>query len=806
MLGRYRVVDLTDERGNLAAFILAGLGAEVVLVEPLGGSGGRRRGPFAGGDADSEASLTFWAWNRGKRSVVIDLDTASGQQSLAQLCADADVVIESGAVPVDLAALRRADSALVTVSITPFGGSGPKARWPATDLTVNAAGCQLAITGDDDRPPVRTAVPQAFLHASADAAVGALLALRKRSMSGCGQHVEVSAQRSMMQATQSYSLAVPLGGTAARRMSGGVKTGGLDVKLLWPCADGFVSVTFLFGASIGPFTIRLMALVHEAGLCDEATRDKDWLDYANQLYDGREPISEYDRLKGIVGEFCATRTKAELLELACTHQLLIAPVATPSDVLASAQFAARDYFDHVDDDVVSPGRPVVTPGPWVWSSSQPPVRLGRAPRLGEHAGVGWAERSADRPEPRRDADGNDRRAPLDGINVLDMTWAMAGPATTRVMADFGAVVVRIETSTRLDVARTIGPFVKDVPGNDASGLLFNMSVGKRSVSVDLRTEAGREVLGDLVRWADVIVESFSPRGRASLGLDFERLHALHPGVIMMSSCLFGQSGPLDRYAGFGTMGASLSGFFHLTGWPDRPPCGPFGAYSDYPSPRFAMCALLAALDHRDRTGEGQYLDFAQAEACAHFIAPALLDQGVNGHESTRSGNVDPHMVPHGVYPCAGEEQWLALACRDDADWRALAPLVGRDDLADLGAAERAARRDELDGVVASWSQGRSVADVMALAIGAGVPAHAVQNSGECMDDPQLQHLAHWVSLPHPDHGTIVVEGARMHLSETPAAVTRTPPLLGQDTFDVLTDLLGYDGDRLGELFAAGALE
>ena len=236
--------------------------------------------------------------------------------------------------------------------------------------------------------------------------------------------------------------------------------------------------------------------------------------------------------------------------------------------------------------------------------------------------------------------------------MLDLTWAMAGPATTRVMADFGATVIRIETSTKLDVARTIGPFVNDVPGNDSSGLLFNMTTGKRSISLDLRQELGQEVLDDLVRWADVVIESFSPRGRASLGLDYERLHDLRPGLIMMSSCLFGQTGPLRRYAGFGTMGASLSGFFHLTGWPDRPPCGPFGAYSDYPSPRFALCAVLAALDHRDRTGEGQYLDFAQAEACVHFLSPALLDHAVNGHEWTRNGNADPEMAPHGVYPAA----------------------------------------------------------------------------------------------------------------------------------------------------------
>ena len=211
----YRVVDLTDERGNLAAFMLAGLGADVVLVEPPDGSHARRLGPFAGGRPGPERSLSFWGFNRGKRSVVLDLATDAGQSALGRLCAGADAVIDSGAARVDLRALRSASPALVTASISAFGTTGPKAAWPATDLTAHAAGCQLAMTGDEDRAPVRTTVPQAFLHASADAATGVMLALAERAASGRGQHVEVTAQRSMMQATQSYALASALGGAPA---------------------------------------------------------------------------------------------------------------------------------------------------------------------------------------------------------------------------------------------------------------------------------------------------------------------------------------------------------------------------------------------------------------------------------------------------------------------------------------------------------------------------------------------------------------------------------------------------------------
>jgi crotonobetainyl-CoA:carnitine CoA-transferase CaiB-like acyl-CoA transferase len=803
MFDGIRVLDLTDDRGHLASFMLAGLGADVVLIEPPEGSSARRRGPVAGHEPDPERSLTFWGWNRGKRSVVLDLSTAAGTADLMRLSTDADVVFESGAVPVDLAAMRAANPALVTVSISPFGSTGPKADWPATDLTVLAAGCQLAMTGDSDRPPVRTAVPQAFLHASADAAVGALIALTERASSGLGQHVDVSAQSSALQATQSYVLAAPLGGTSAQRMSGGVRTMNLDIQLVWPCKDGYASITFLFGSSMGPFTKRFMAWVHEEGYCDEATRDKDWLEYTNMLYDGSEPVEEYDRVKAVVAEFCMSKTKAELLEAARSRILLIAPVATPDEVVHSSQLEVRDFWEHVDDPTIS-DRPVQAPGTYAHSEVEQHPLLGRAPRLGEHT-----TEVLGAPRPNRlplTVAPSPRRAPLAGLKVLDLTWAMAGPASTRAMADFGADVIRVESTSHLDVSRTIGPLRNDLPGVDSSGLLFNMATGKRGVSLDLHQPAARAVLDDLVRWCDVLVESFSPRGRAVLDLDYDRLKQLNPEMIMMSTCLFGQTGPLQRYAGFGTMGAALCGFFHLTGWADRPPCGPFGAYSDYPSPRFGLCALLGAIEHKRRTGQGQYIDFSQAEASAHFLTPMLLDYAVNGVSGTRAGNTDVVMTPHGVFPSAGDDEWIAVACRDDADWAALATTIGRSDLAGLPVAERRERSAEIEDVLATWSRTLSPAAAQQVLIAAGVPAHAVQNSPECACDPQLLHQHHFVEVPHSEHGTVIVEANRTVLSATPAVVHGAPPLLGQDTVDVLTDVLGYDDERLGELFAASALD
>ena len=256
------------------------------------------------------------------------------------------------------------------------------------------------------------------------------------------------------------------------------------------------------------------------------------------------------------------------------------------------------------------------------------------------------------------------------------------------------------------------------------------------------------------------------------------------------------------------MGASLGGFFHLTGWPDRPPCGPFGAYSDYPSPRFALCALLAALDHRRRTGEGQYLDFAQAEACVHFLSPAVLDQSVNGRAATRHGNAD--------------SRWCRTACtrapattRGSPSPAATTPTGRRSPrcstATDLAGADdgRAARprEAELDDDRRRVDRRRAhPTRRWPRAIAAGVPAHAVQNSGECMADPQLDHLGHWVTLPHPDHGTIVVEGCRIALSRHARRRPRRPAVPRPGHRRVLLEDLGYDDERLGELYAANALD
>ncbi len=484
MLAPYRVLDCSVDRGELAGFMLAALGADVIAIEPPAGSPSRHRGPFAGGAPHVDRSLQHWAYARGKRSVVLDLaSSAADRDALRRLVADADVLIES-ATPGDMDALglgygdlAAINPKLVYASITPFGLDGPKARWAATDLTVWASSGAMVLTGDADRAPIRPSIPQAFLHAASEAAGAIVAALFERSRSGLGQHIDVSAQQACMQATQSNVLAVPNHTTFSLRGAGGFKLNSIDMKALWPCADGHVSITFFFGPAVGPYSARLMDWVHEKGFCDAATRDKDWIAYGAMLVDGSEPVSEYERVTRVIEEFCRAHTKAELLEGALQRRLLIAPISMLEDVVGLRQFRERGYWQTVDG--------VVYPGPFAKLSATPMPSL-TAPRpLGADtdAVLAATPRQAEAPAPASPR-ARPRSRPLDGVKVLDLMWVMAGPVSTRVLADLGATVVRVESSHRIETARTLMPFRNNQPGLDTSCLFASLNAGKLGVTVD----------------------------------------------------------------------------------------------------------------------------------------------------------------------------------------------------------------------------------------------------------------------------------------------------------------------------------
>jgi benzylsuccinate CoA-transferase BbsF subunit len=293
------------------------------------------------------------------------------------------------------------------------------------------------------------------------------------------------------------------------------------------------------------------------------------------------------------------------------------------------------------------------------------------------------------------------------------------------------------------------------------------------------------------------------------GLGYEALRAANPRIIMLSSSLNGQTGPDRGLAGFGTMGAHLAGFGELTGWPDRPPAGPFTAYTDYTAPKAITAALLAALDHRDRTGEGQHIDLSQIEVALHYITPALLAYQATGELPARGGNRDAEHAPHGVYPCAGRDRWIALACGEDAEWQALCTLA---DSPEWGGDPRFAtapkRRQNaaaLDELIAEWTRPQAAEALEAALQAAGIAAHRCSTSADLVADPQLAHRGHWATVPHPELGEVVVESNRVRLSATPHRTVSAGPMFGEHNEYVLRELIRLTDEEISELVVAGAL-
>ena len=401
------------------------------------------------------------------------------------------------------------------------------------------------------------------------------------------------------------------------------------------------------------------------------------------------------------------------------------------------------------------------------------------------------------------------RLPLEGLKVLDFMWVLAGPGVSRTLADYGATVIRIESTQRPDPTRTVGPFQDNQSGLENSALWGNNNAGKYSISLDLKKPKAREIVFDLVKWADVVCEAFSPKAMRAWGFDYESIRKIKPHIVMFSTCLMGQTGPLSSFIGFGNLAAAIAGFYNVVGWPDRAPSGPFSAYTDYVSPRFGTVALMAALIHRRLTGEGQYIDLAQAESTLHFLTPALLDCVINGRVWGPVANYDPHHAPHGVYPAAGNDRWVAIACQTDEQWQGLCQAMRQPALAADARfnsfENRLKHREELDRLIAQWTSTFEAHETERTLQAVGVPASALQHAADLYNDAQLHARGHFVQVPHPTLEKTWVENSRFKLSRTAAEVRRAAPTLGQHNQFVLETILGYGEEQINELVIEGVL-
>jgi crotonobetainyl-CoA:carnitine CoA-transferase CaiB-like acyl-CoA transferase len=413
------------------------------------------------------------------------------------------------------------------------------------------------------------------------------------------------------------------------------------------------------------------------------------------------------------------------------------------------------------------------------------------------------------PDPARQA----RPGALAGLRICDLTGQLAGAGGTRTLAAFGAEVIRVEDPVRQgrwDILRGVPPFVDRRRGIELGGGFNNHNVEKLGVTIDTRTERGRDLLARLIAVSDVVAENFSAEVLERWGFGYERLRELRPDIIYVSNCGFGHTGPYRRFRTWGPIVQAVCGLTFEVGLGDGPTAGFGFSYMDHHGANLMALAVLAALHHRDRTGEGQWVDMSTVESGATLLGPLVLDWAVNGRPVRRPGMPHsnrahhPPMAPHGIYPAAGDDEWVALACRHDAEWKAMAGVVGDWALDErwAGQAARLSAQDELDACITAWTSVRPKFAVQTDLLAVGVPVAAVQRPSERIEhDPSTASWGLWPEVEHPEMGSVRVDGLPVHLSATDWSITRGAPLLGEHNGYVFGTVLGLGDDEIAGLEA-----
>ncbi len=783
-LAHLRVVDLTDLRGALAGRLLADLGADVIKVEPPGGDPDRLRPPFAGGVAAPDRSLPFLYRNANKRGAVIDLHAADGWSRFVDLCEHADILLENLGPQAERqhrltpTEVRARHPRLIHVAVADFGLSGPRADWRAEPLPAFAASGALHAAGFLDLPPCW--LPGYLAHdcAAVFAAAGALTAVLDRARHGGGQTVEVSVQEAALHGLNPWSIPLadytrlyPLIPASPPRNADGA-------YLVLPTADGYVRLL--------PGTPRhwkaFVALLGNP----EPLSGPEWELAVYRLLNS-------DVIRLLAADALRERRRDEVFAEARRLGLPMAPVNTPDQFVAEEQTRVRSYFRRTGFPHLA-GAPFA-PGPF--NFSQTPAVLRRpAPAFGEDDRAGFPRRAAEAPS------GNGDGPPLRGMRVINLGVGAVGPEVCWLLGELGTEVIKVESRANLDFLRavTVEP---DTPNR---AWTFNTECrGQKSVCLDLRAARGRELALQLCATADVVVENNRGGVVRRWGLDYDDVRRVRPDVIYVASQGFGRGGPLGDAQAFGPLNSSFAGANWLWNHPEAPyPAGCALNHPDHIASKLGAVAVLAALEHRRRTGEGQLIEMAQTEATAYLLGEFYLEGPCTGTPPAQRGNAVDYAVPHGVYPCAGEDRWCAIAVVGDERWERLARCLGWSTdprLATL--AGRQAARGEIDTRVAEWTRTRSPEEVAAKLQAAGVSAMPVQNPDDQRADAHLAARGAIITVQHAEVGVEHHIGNPMRMSRTELVTAGAAPLLGADTEDVLGRVLGLDRGEVERLVADG---
>ncbi|HEX2171067.1 MAG TPA: CoA transferase [Dehalococcoidia bacterium] len=810
-LAGVRVIDLTGALGAWAAKLLGDFGADVVKVEPPGGAPTRRYEPFLGGQPDTGPSLWFAYHHANARSVALDLDRPEDRARFRDLAAGADVVLEDSP-PAYLAGrglgyadLAAANPRLILASVTGFGQTGPHAAWRATDLIAWSMAGATYLSGLPDREPLASA-GQTAVFAGFYAAHGILLALEERARSRLGQHVEVSAQEAVA-AHNEMVLPYIYMGEVARRI-------GSEYLMVvpcqtFPCRDGYVMIATV---SQGQWAGLVEWLTAE-GAAEDLVEER-WTDQLVR-------IAERDHVHAVIRRWVAGYRKWDLFHAAQARSLPFAVVSTTADLAHDDHLIARQALPA--RDWAGTGRAIAAPGP-IARLGEGGARFRRlAPAAGEHTIEVLAEANGRRTAARgtRSVDqdlsstarGRSSAAgPLAGLKVADFTWVVAGPSGTRILADFGATVVKVEAIVGGDNARFLPPYRDSIRGENRSGFFNAFNRNKLSLKLDLKHPDGVAVARRLAAWADVVTANFSAGTMDRFGLGYETLRQANPGLIMAEMPGFGASGPYRDYVSYALTLQALSGITNLTGYPDAPPTGVGFALADHLGGQTLAWSVLLGLAHRRRTGRGQWIEIAQIEASLATIGPAVLDYFANGSVWPPRANAPTTFRhgPTGVFPCAGPDRWVAIDVETDDEWQALCRAIDRPDLAaDPAYAtpdQRAAKGAELAEAVTAWTSRYDPWEAAATLQRAGVPAGPVCDAVDLIErDRHLAERGFYQVVDHPEIGPAPVDRSPIRLSRTPGSIRARAPLLGEHTEYVLGQVLGLPQEEIDRLLIEGVV-
>ncbi len=799
-LSGFQVVDLADERGELIGRLLADLGADVIRVEPPGGARSRGLPPL-----HARHSLYFATRNAGKRGIVLDLESADGRAHLHTLLAGADVLIESFAPghleALDLGAepLLARHPHLVLTRFSDFGGFGPCRDWVATDAVLEAMGGMMSKAGRRDREPLLPPVPLAWDSASIVAAFATLLALYQRRETGAGQQIDFSALLGVAQTTDwSYSNASI--SRAADAPYEELRNGSTLLYPLYRCKDGYVRLIVL--------SARQWRAMWEWLGRPEAFADPHWEQFINRLVNA-------DVLNALYAPHFAALEMQTAAAEAQRRGIVCTPVLKPGEVLANKHLRSRGTFAELE---VADG--VTGPAPSGFFELDG-VRLG--PRRGAPALGGDTEQvlaSPTRTE-RRTASAlpaaarrgqrawrgasAPRSAPLAGLRVLDFGIGGVGVECGRLLADYGAEVIKVES-------RSYPDFIRTVTGSEMSPAFASSSRTKQSFGVNAKTAEGLSLLYELLKHSDVVIENNSTGTMEELGLGFAKLRELNPRLVMLSSQLLGSRGVWSKWIGYGPSTQPLGGLTHLWNYADEEePAGCAAIFPDHLAGRVSALLVMATLIRRQRSGVGGHAEVAQIETVTGVLGDLLLKEGLAPGSVRARGNRSERGAPWGAYPCAGEEKWCVITVRDDDDWRRLRQALGEPSWAEAPACDRAEGRinaqDELDAALGAWTRTRDRYEIAHLLQAHGVPCAPMLTGGDQLDDPHFKAWEYGQPIHQPDLlARFDLEGPCFRASGMAPVVTRRAPQLGEHTQAIAKELLGLSDAEIARLFEAGVLE